>query len=138
MNHCWLIHLPLRAEAWSSGSCCDVWVSCSGSIPLWLFSSWLNPLSNGDVTSLCIPHRGTVRSDEFLPERVWNGMIGKSEKNISPHLKQHIWYLLFPLDQHRLQGFSGKAEVFGYWDFNCRPEEIILIYPFSNSDTEMT
>ena len=34
MNHCWLIHLPLRAEARSGGSSCDVWVSYSGSVPL--------------------------------------------------------------------------------------------------------
>lgn len=83
MNHCWLNHLPLRAEARSSGSSCDscdVWVSCSGFIPLWLFSSWLIPLSNGDVTFLCILHRGTVRSDEFLQGRDGNGMMGKSEK----------------------------------------------------------
>lgn len=76
MNHCWLIHLLLRAEARSAGSSCDVWVS-SGSIPLWLSSSWLNPLPNGDGTS---PHRGTVRSDEFAQERVGNGMMEKSEK----------------------------------------------------------
>lgn len=66
MNHCWLNHLLLRAETRSSGSSCDVWVSCSGSSPLWLLSSWLNILSNGDDISPCISHRVTVRSDEFL------------------------------------------------------------------------
>lgn len=77
MNHCWLIHLLLRAEARSGGSSCDAWVSCSGSIPLWLSNSWLNPLPNGDGTS---PYRGTVRSDEFAQGRVGNGMMEKSEK----------------------------------------------------------
>lgn len=64
--------------------------------PFWLFSSRLNPLSNGDGASLCTPHRGTVRSDEFAQGRVGNGLMGKSEKKISPHLKQHIWYSVFP------------------------------------------
>ena len=65
--------------------------------PFWLSNSWLNLLPNGDGTS---PHRGIVRSDEFAQGRVGNGLMGKSEKNIRPHLKQHIWYSPFPLDQH--------------------------------------
>lgn len=49
----------------------------------------------------------------------------KTKQNIRPHLKQHILPSLLPLDQRGLQGFRGKSEVVGHWDFNCRPEEII-------------
>lgn len=92
MNHCWLIHLLLRAEARSAGSSCDVWVS-SDSIPLWLSSSWLNPCP----TEMAPPLTGGLSEVMNLLKREWEmGWWRKVRKHQSSFKATHLVFTFSP------------------------------------------
>ena len=127
MNHCWLIHLPLRAEARSGGSSCDVWVSCSGSVPLLSLQQLVKSLLQWR-RCLPSPSQGACQKWWICTREAGKWHDGAKWENISSHLEQHVGYSPFPKDQCGLQGLSAKWEVVEYWDFNCRSEETMTYF----------
>lgn len=96
MNHCWLNHLLLRAEARSSGSSCDVWVSCSGSIPLWLFNSWLNLLSKEMAPPYVYLTGGLSEVMHFCKGESGMGWWRKGKKHQSSFKATHLVFTSSP------------------------------------------